>query len=167
MGESMYIPMFCNNYHELPGIGVPGTGESMYISKPSDDLLSSLLLLLVGRWPVYSSASLHLFIGRPQFLFHSGIPSRTFLTSRSSAILDMCSLHSVLLLLYPRCYVLDLTWFSYPVVSRSIPLCFICDSSQCFHFSYLQHLHSFFRFSQFCEKRLKNRERVRNAVSLC
>ena len=98
MGESMYIPMFCNNYHELPGIGVPGTGESMYISKPSDDLLSSLLLLLVGRWPVYSSASLHLFIGRPRFLFPSGIPSRTFLTTLSSAILDICSLHSVLLL---------------------------------------------------------------------
>ena len=54
--------------------------------------------LLLGRWPVYSSASLHLFIGRPQFLFPSDIPSRTFLTSRSSAILDMCSLHSVLLL---------------------------------------------------------------------
>ena len=102
MGESMYIPMFCNNYHELPGIGVPGTGESMYISKPSDDLLSSLLLLLllllVGRWPVYSSASLHLFIGRPLFLFPSDIPSCTFPTSRSPAILDMCPLHSVLLL---------------------------------------------------------------------
>jgi len=54
--------------------------------------------LLVGRWPVYSSASLHLFIGRPRFLFPSGIPSRTFLTIQSSAILDMCSLHSVLLL---------------------------------------------------------------------
>ena len=59
-------------------------------------LLSSSLLL--GRWPVYSSASLHLFIGRPRFLFPSGVPSRTFLTSRSSAILDMCSLRSVLLL---------------------------------------------------------------------
>ena len=58
----------------------------------------NLLLLLIGRWPVYSSASLHLFIGRPRFLFPSGIPSCTLLTSRSSAILDMCMLHSVLLL---------------------------------------------------------------------
>ena len=54
--------------------------------------------LRVSRWLVYSSASLHLFIGRPRFLFPSGIPSCTFLTSRSSAILDTCSLHSVLLL---------------------------------------------------------------------
>jgi len=61
-------------------------------------LSSSSPPLLVGRWPVYSSASLHLFIGRPRFLFPSGIPSRTFLTSRLSAILDMRSLHSVLLL---------------------------------------------------------------------
>ena len=59
---------------------------------------SSSSSLLIGRWPVYSSASLHLFIGRPRFLFPSGIPSRTLLTSRSSAILDMCMLHSVLLL---------------------------------------------------------------------
>jgi hypothetical protein len=46
----------------------------------------------------YSSASLHPFIGRPRLLFPSGILSCTFLTSRSSAILDMCTLHSVLLL---------------------------------------------------------------------
>ena len=46
----------------------------------------------------YSSASLHLFNGRPRLLFSSGIPSWTFLTSRSSAILDMRMLHSVLLL---------------------------------------------------------------------
>ena len=36
---------------------------------------SSSSSLLIGRWPVYSSASLHLFIGRPRFLFPSGIPS--------------------------------------------------------------------------------------------
>ena len=54
--------------------------------------------LHVSRWLVYSSAPLHLFIGRPRFLFPSGIPSCTFFTSRSSAILDTCSLHSVLLL---------------------------------------------------------------------
>jgi hypothetical protein len=54
--------------------------------------------LLVGRWPVYSSASLHLFIGRPRLIFPSGITSRTFLTSRPSAILDICSLNSILLL---------------------------------------------------------------------
>ena len=47
--------------------------------------------------------------------------------------------------LYPRCYVLDLTWFPYSVVSRSIPLWFICNSSQCILFSYLQHLHGFCR----------------------
>ena len=46
----------------------------------------------------YSSASLHLFIGRPRLLFASEIPSCTFLTSRSSASLDMCMLHSVGLL---------------------------------------------------------------------
>ena len=46
----------------------------------------------------YSSASLHLFISRPRLLFPSRIPSCTFLTSRSSATLDMCMLHSVLLL---------------------------------------------------------------------
>jgi hypothetical protein len=54
--------------------------------------------LPVGRWPVYSSTSLHLFIGRPRFLFPPGIPSRTFFTSLSSAILDMCSFRSVLLI---------------------------------------------------------------------
>ena len=59
---------------------------------------SSSSSLLIGRWPVYSSASLHLFIGRPRCLFPSGIPSCTLLTSRSSAILYMCMLHSVLLL---------------------------------------------------------------------
>ena len=53
--------------------------------------------LFIGRWPVYSSAFFHLFIGRPWFLFPSGIPSCTLLTSRSSAILDMCMLLSVLL----------------------------------------------------------------------
>ena len=46
----------------------------------------------------YSSASLHLFIGRPRLLFPLGIPSWTFLISPSSAILDMHMLHSVLLL---------------------------------------------------------------------
>ena len=46
----------------------------------------------------YSSASLHLFIGRPRLLFPSGIPSWTFFTSRTSATLDMRMLHSVLLL---------------------------------------------------------------------
>ena len=47
---------------------------------------SSSSSLHVSRWLVYSSASLHLFIGRPRFLFPSGIPSCTFFTSRSSAI---------------------------------------------------------------------------------
>ena len=61
-------------------------------------LRSSSSSLRVSRWLVYSSASLHLLIGRPRFLFPSGIPSCTFFTSRSSAILDTCSLHSVLLL---------------------------------------------------------------------
>jgi hypothetical protein len=35
--------------------------EKYYLGDKSRDLL--LLLLLVGRWPVYFSASLHLFIG--------------------------------------------------------------------------------------------------------
>ena len=60
--------------------------------------LSSSSSLHVSRWLVYSSASLHLFNGRLRFLFPAGIPSCTFFTSRSSAILDICSLHSVLLL---------------------------------------------------------------------
>ena len=46
----------------------------------------------------YSSASLHLFIARSRLLFPSEIPSWTFLACRSSAILDMRMLHSVLLL---------------------------------------------------------------------
>jgi hypothetical protein len=40
--------------------------------------------------------SLHLFIGRPRFLFPTGIPSCTLLTNRRSVIRDMCMLHSVM-----------------------------------------------------------------------
>ena len=56
-----------------------------------------LLLLLVGRGPVYTSASLNLFIGRPLFLLPTGVASCTLLTTRSSHIRDMCTLHSLLL----------------------------------------------------------------------
>ena len=63
-------------------------------------LSSSFFFFFSSCRPVacYSSAFLHLFIRRPLLLFTSGIPSCTFLTSRSSTILDMCMLHSVLLL---------------------------------------------------------------------
>jgi hypothetical protein len=54
--------------------------------------------LLIGRRPVYTSVSLHLFIGRPQVLYPTGIPSCTLLTKRSSAIREMCRLYSIFLL---------------------------------------------------------------------
>jgi hypothetical protein len=83
-------------YKWKPFAGRPvGRPKSRWEDDVRNDSSSSLP---VGRWPVYSSTSLHLFVGRPRFLFPSGIPSRTFFTSRSSAILDMCSFHSVLLL---------------------------------------------------------------------
>ena len=52
----------------------------------------------VGRGTVYTRESLHLFIGRPRFLLPTGVASCTLLTKRSSAIRDMCTLQSVLLL---------------------------------------------------------------------
>ena len=60
--------------------------------------INILLLLLVGRRPVYTSASLHIFIGRPRFPLPTGVASCTLLTKRSSHIPDMCTLHSVILL---------------------------------------------------------------------
>ena len=58
-------------------------------------LISSCSHLPVGRGPVYTSASLHLFIG---YLLPTGVASSTLLTKRSSAIPAKCTLHSVLLL---------------------------------------------------------------------
>ena len=64
----------------------------------SEKTSASSSSLPVGRGPVYTSASLHLFIGRPRFLLPTGVASCTLLTKRSSHIRDMCTLHSVLLL---------------------------------------------------------------------
>jgi hypothetical protein len=60
--------------------------------------LSYVYSLLIDRRPVYTSVSLHLFIGHPRFLFPTGIPSCTLLTNQSYVIRDMCMLLSVLLL---------------------------------------------------------------------
>ena len=105
--------------------------------------LTSSSSILESRGPVYTSASLHLFIGRPQFLLPTGVASCTLLTKRSSAIHDMCILHSVLLL----CTQDIIVWI--PHISRILSFshfvdpCFVYNSFQRFHFSYFQYLCSF------------------------
>jgi hypothetical protein len=74
--------------------------------------------LLIGRRPVYTSVSVHLFIGRPRFLFPMGILSCTFLTNWSSVTRDMCRLHSIL----PLCTQEVMFWISRFLYSMYVQL---------------------------------------------
>ena len=104
-------------------------------------LLYSSSSLRLGRWPVIPvrlsiSSSVALFFPSLQGSRHVlSLPVHLLPFSICACSIRLFSFVPTMSFLYPTC-------FPYTFVSHSIPPCFVYNSSQCFHFSYFQYLHS-------------------------